>query len=139
MDECCKQHSPDPLPSRRPAFELWVELTTRITSQNLHFRSGQEEGAVKSVVGLFETTRTLMRANPDAECFIALSEVLLATLRPYTARWHSMQDANDRFLGPSQRRQFRIELTDLQPKLQHCRLEGGKCMLNEIVMASKIL
>ena len=104
-------------PSRGPAHELWVEMTTRIALRDLHFRSGQEEAAVKSVLNLFQTTRTLMGKNPDAEPFIALADVILETVRPYTARWHALQDANSRFVGPAQRRQFREELRQLQPKL----------------------
>ena len=43
--------------------------------------------------------------------------MLLATLRPYTARWHALQDSEARFPGPTQRLQLRTELQQLQPKL----------------------
>jgi hypothetical protein len=42
---------------------------------------------------------------------------LLETIRPYTARWHALQDETGLFLGPAQRVQFRLELRQLQPKL----------------------
>jgi hypothetical protein len=106
-------------PSRGPAHELWVEVSTRISAQDLHFRSGKEEAAVASIVGLFSTTRDLMRKNPDAEHFLSLAAAMLETIRPYTARWHGLQDSDNRFLGPAQRRQFRNELRQLQPTLSH--------------------
>ena len=108
---------PKPPPSRAPAHELWVEVSTRIAAQDLHFRSGKEEAAVKSIVDLFATTRDLMRRNPDADQFSALAVAMLETIRPYTARWHGLQDANNRFPGPVQRHQFREELRELQPTL----------------------
>src|ERR1700730_4342365 len=119
MSECCKSNNPKPPPSRGPAHELWVEVSTRISAQDLHFRSGKEEAAVTSIVGLFSTTRDLMRKNPDAEYFLSLAAAMLETIRPYTARWHGLQDSNNRFLGPAQRRQFRDELRKLQPTLSH--------------------
>jgi hypothetical protein len=117
MSECCKDDQPKLPPSRVPAYELWVEVSTRITAQDLHFRSGKEEAAVTSIVGLFQTTRDLMRKHPDADAFQSLAAVMLETIRPYTARWHGLQDSNNRFLGPAQRRQFRDELREVQKKL----------------------
>ena len=78
----------DPNSSRIPAHELWVELSTRISSRDLHFRSGQEETAVDSIVSLFKTTRALMSRYPDAETFLTLASAMLETIRPYSARWH---------------------------------------------------
>jgi hypothetical protein len=133
MCECRNESTPAAQPSRRPAHELWVELSTRITSQDLHFRSGQEEAAVKSVVDVFETTRALMRANPEAAAFLTLAGCLLETIRPYTNRWHAWQDERDLFLGPTQRLQFRLELQQLQPQLKRFAellkqlAEGGTC------------
>jgi hypothetical protein len=121
-------------PSRIPAHELWVEMKTRISTRELHFRSGQEEAAVKSIVGLFTTIRELMRKHPNATDFLAVAPVILETIRPYTARWHSLQDENGRFFGPAQRRQFREELQALQPKLiefvalLNQMSESGECM-----------
>jgi len=109
----------DPNSSRIPAHELWVELSTRISSRDLHFRSGQEETAVDSIVSLFKTTRALMSRYPDAETFLTLASAMLETIRPYSARWHAMRGPppEGRFLGPQQRLQFRGELAQLQPLL----------------------
>jgi len=109
----------DSTASRTPAHTIWVEMTTRIVTRNLHFRSGQEETALKSIVDLFKTTRALMTQYPDASGFLDLAGKMLETIRPYTARWHSMVNADERFLNPAGRRQFRAELQALQPELQH--------------------
>ena len=72
-----------------PAHALYVELATRITTQRLHYRSGDEETAARSLASLFDTARKLMAANPDARTFHEIALALLNdTVRPYTARWH---------------------------------------------------
>src|SRR5215469_13734383 len=88
-----------PLPSPAdvaPSHAMWVELATRITTQSLHYRSGEEETAATSVYGLFGKARDLMAANPSARAFNALSlELLNQCLRPYTARWHGWMTSTD--------------------------------------------
>jgi hypothetical protein len=107
-----------------PAHAVWVQLATRITTQALHYRSGDEETAVKSVVDLFLTTRELMAANPYAVAFNSLSlELLNNCLRPYTARWHgwmtssATNDGKPRFQSEVYRRMFREELQELRDRL----------------------
>jgi hypothetical protein len=107
----------DPGASVAPANVVWVQLNTRIVTQNLHFRSGQEETALKSVVEVFKITRDLMAAHPAANLFLELAGPILECIRPYTARWHAMVDGTGRFRNPALRRQFRAELKDLQEKL----------------------
>ena len=116
--------------SQIPAHALWVELSTRITTQRLHHRSGAEETAVESVVSLFKKTRELLTLHPGATEFQRLAEALLNhTLRPATARWHGWMTAAEkaertgegkpalRFKDEWVRRQFRRELRALQPRL----------------------
>lgn len=117
------------MPNRIAAQALWVELSTRITTQRLHFRSGEEETAAQSVFDIFARTRELMEKHPDAKAFEKLALALLNdTLRPYTARWHGWmtedekaRDANGKtvlkFRDEWVRRQFRRELSELQPRL----------------------
>ncbi len=107
-----------------PAHAIWVQLATRITTQALHYRSGDEETAVKSVVDLFSRTRDLMAANPHAVAFNRLSlELLNNCLRPYTARWHrwmtssATNDGKPRFQSEVYRRMFRTELQELRERL----------------------
>ena len=115
--------SPDAL----PAHVLWVEIATRITTMPLHYRSGDEETAAKSVRDLFPKTRELMEKHPDAKLFSELAlKMLNETLRPYTARWHGWMTesgAEDEgrpkayFRDEVTRRMFRKELRELQPRM----------------------
>lgn len=118
-------------PDRIPAHILLVELTTRITTQPLHYRSGNEETAADSVYKLFAKVRELMEKHPDAKRFHVLALKLLnATLRPYTARWHRWLTASKAvpgmpdkamtvFKDEQVRRMFRAELIELQQDLAH--------------------
>jgi hypothetical protein len=116
---------PSPLPAdAAPAHAMWVELATRITTQSLHYRSGEEETAAESVYGLFGKARDLMAANPSARAFNALGlELLNKCLRPYTARWHGWMTSRDTkeeklyFKSEVYRRKFREELKELQEQL----------------------
>ena len=112
-----------------PAHALYVELATRITTQRLHYRSGDEETAAQSVSKLFEITRQLMKAHPEAHEFHRVALALLNdSVRPYTARWHGwMTQDGDKVDQDGKpilklrdewvRRKFREELRELQPLL----------------------
>lgn len=104
--------------SAAPAHKTWVELHTRIASQDLHFRSGREEAAIDSLVDTFKSTRALMRENIGAYEFLYLADFMLRTIRPYTARWHTLIGDDKLFVSPAAKRQFRGELQELQPKLK---------------------
>jgi hypothetical protein len=100
-----------------PANHLLVELKTRITTQRLHYRSGDEETAAASVYKLFPTTRTLLVENLKGAAFRAAGLYLLNDIvRPYTARWHRWM-VDKRFTDERARRQFRTELRELQLRL----------------------
>lgn len=117
-------------PNAAPAQILYVELTTRITSQTLHYRSGSEETAAVSVSSVFATTRKLLVEHGDALAFERVAQALLNSVtRPYTARWHGWmtEDARDldaagkpslKFRDERVRRMFRAELIELQRRLQ---------------------
>ena len=105
------------------------ELSTRITSHSLHYRSGNEEKAAKSVHYLFDKTRELMADHPEAKQFNKLALGFLNNvLRSYTARWHrwmtaDKQQSNNQtksiliFKDEQVRRLFRAELIDLKGKV----------------------
>ncbi len=117
-------------PDAAPAHALWVQLASRLTTQPLHYRSGEEEAAVASLVSLFETVRALLEGHPEAAQFRGLALGLLNDLlRPRTARWHGWLTADAdrrgtegrpavRFRDEQVRRQFRQELEELQPALR---------------------
>lgn len=123
--------SPPPVsPDAAPAHALWVQLATRIATRPLHYRSGEEETAVASLVSLFARVRELLEKHPQAARFRALALRLLNdTLRAHTARWHGWltedKERRDkdgrpvqRFRDERVRRLFRQELRELQPQLR---------------------
>jgi len=100
-----------------PARALEIQLTTRITTQPLHYRSGDEETALASVHSLFGATRKLLAKHPEAAAFeVAALFLLNSIVRPNTARWHRWL-VDERFADERGRRQFRYELKQLQPRL----------------------
>jgi hypothetical protein len=121
--------SPPVSPDAAPAHALWVQLATRITTQPLHYRSGEEETAAASVASLFARVRELLEKHPHAAQFRALATSLLNdTLRAHTARWHGWLTEDKerrgadgkpvlRFRDERVRRLFRQELRELQPRL----------------------
>ena len=125
--------TPTVSPNAVPAHALWVQLATRIATQPLHYRSGEEERAAWSLFLLFEKTRQLLEAHREAAEFRAVAVSLLNdTLRPYTARWHGWMTEDkerlsaegkplDRFRDERARRQFRKELKELRGKL--CKVQ----------------
>lgn len=100
-----------------PARVLVIELDTRIATQPLHYRAGDEETAVTSLYDLFKTTRALMVKHWEAVAFATAATYLLnQILRPNTARWHRWI-VDKKFAVERSRRQFRYELQTLQPDL----------------------
>lgn len=100
-----------------PARVLLTELDTRIATQPLHYRAGDEETAVTSLYDLFKLTRALIVKHWEAVAFAAAGKHLLnEILRPNTARWHRWI-VDKKFADERSRRQFRYELQQLQPRL----------------------
>ena len=102
---------------RAAAWELYVELLTRITTQLLPTEDGDEKSALDSVHALFPLTRQILRAHgPDCGEFefakLAIP-VLNQIIRPFTARWHKLS-LSGAFQDSAQCKAFRDELADLQ-------------------------
>ena len=113
---------------REAAWEMSVEMQTRIVMQPLPASAGDEQAALDSVYSLFPTTREILRRRgPDAAEFrkVALP-VLNQVARPFTAKWHKESLAGA-FQDEEKRREFREELRSLQEKLRNCNR-----MLSEI-------
>lgn len=104
---------------RNAAWELYVEMLTRIVTQPLPSDVGDEQTALDSVYSLFGTTREILhRHGPDTIQFSKVAiPVLNQVVRPFTARWHRQSRAGA-FADPAQCRQFRNELAELQDDLR---------------------
>ena len=107
-------------PDRGAAWDLYVELLTRITTQPLPVDIGDEKTALDSVFALFNLTREILRKHgPGCTEFAKLAiPVLNQIIRPFTAKWHKLSLAGA-FQEASECRAFRAELAALQPKLRH--------------------
>ena len=104
---------------RNAAWELYVEMLTRIVTQPLPSDVGDEQTALDSVYSLFGTTREILhRHGPDTIQFSKVAiPVLNQVVRPFTARWHRKSLAGA-FADPAQCQEFRGELAELQEDLR---------------------
>jgi hypothetical protein len=116
------------------AWELYVELLTRITTQALPAEYGDEKTALDSVYSLFPTTREIIKQN-GKDC-INFSKIAIPVLnqivRPFTAKWHRACLTGD-FKRPDRCREFRDDLSHLQDKLtKYARLLAGIARVEDI-------
>lgn len=104
---------------RDAAWEMYVELLTRITTQKLLPQHGDEQTALNSVYSLFAITReTLKRQGRHSGEFAKLAIIVLnQVIRPFTAKWHKLSLAGA-FADEAKCSEFRDELAALQQKLQ---------------------
>ena len=101
------------------AWEMYIELLTRVTTQHLEPAHGDENTALESVYSLFDLTRSIIRTHSrDCMEFTKIAVVVLnQRARPFTAKWHPRLIAGD--LGESDRSLFRTELRELQTDLRN--------------------
>ena len=106
-------------PDRAAAWELYVELLTRTTTQLLLTDAGDEETALNSVFAIFPVTREILRRHGSGSGeFAKLAiPVLNQVIRPFTAKWHRSLLAGG-LKNPEDCRRFRSELATLQLTLQ---------------------
>ena len=105
---------------RLAAWDLYVEMLTRVATQRLPSESGDEETALNSIYSLFQTTREILRQHGrGAFHFTRIAiPVLNQVVRPFTAKWHkellsgSLEDGDKRM-------EFREELEILQTDLRN--------------------
>ncbi len=103
---------------QQAAWELYVELITRVATQDLSDHHGDEETALKSVYSLFEITRELLK-NKGRQCetFSKIAIVMLnQKIQPFTAKWHPRQLAGA-FSSEKECKAFREDLKAIQAVL----------------------
>ena len=102
------------------AWELYIEMLTRIVTQPLPAEVGDEQTALDSVYSLFATTREILRRQGrDAIGFSKVAiPVLNQVVRPFTAKWHRLSLAGA-FDAEDGRVEFRAELEALQADLRN--------------------
>lgn len=99
---------------RDAAWELYVEMLTRIVTQPLSDDTGDEKAALKSVYALFPVTREILRQHGRQT--IQFSKVAIPVLnqvvRPFTAKWHRLS-LSGAFEDETMRSEFREDLRGL--------------------------
>ena len=105
---------------RDAAWELYVEMLTRIVTQPMPSETGDEKTALDSVYALFGITREILRRRGrDTVQFSKVAiPVLNQIVRPFTAKWHKESIAGA-FACESKRTKFRVELETLQSELRN--------------------
>ncbi|WP_136487064.1 hypothetical protein [Vibrio sp. H11] len=99
------------------AWELYIELITRVTTQNLSDSSGSEKTALDSVYQLFPITRDVIKSN-GRNCieFTKIAVIVLNQIvRPFTSKWHLILASDN--ITEQQKNLFRQDLKVLQLEL----------------------
>jgi hypothetical protein len=98
-------------PDRDAAWELYIELLTRITTQPLDKKHGDESTALSSIYNLFPITREIIKRKGRLSIeFTKIAIVILnQIIRPFTAKWHK-EMLRDAFKDPNKCTSFRVEL-----------------------------
>ena len=104
---------------KKAAWELYVEMLTRIISQPLNEKHGIEKTALESIVNLFPITREILKKyGSDCINFAKIAVVVLnQKVRPFTAKWHKISDDGG-FESKQKRNQFRKELESLRCEMK---------------------
>lgn len=104
---------------RDAAWDLYVELLTRVATQYLEPDYGDEVDALSSVHELFELTRTTLRRH-GRHCteFAKIAIVVLNQIvRPFAAKWHKLA-LGGAFQDEGRCREFRQEISLVQKELR---------------------
>lgn len=101
------------------AWELYIELLTRIATQPLPKEHGDENSALESVHKLFGITREVIKQHGrDCIEFTKIAILILnQKIRPFTTRWHKLM-LEGGFHKEELRKEFRSELEELQSVLR---------------------
>lgn len=107
-------------PDREAAWEMYIEMLTRIVIQPLPVEAGDEKTALDSVYSLFPTSREILRRRGRGT--IQFSKVAVPVLnqvvRPFTAKWHKESLAGT-LDDERKQKEFREELAALQGELRN--------------------
>ena len=100
---------------KKAAWDMYIELLTRITTQPLADEHGDEKTALNSIYSLFPITRQIIKENGrDCIEFTKIAIIILnQKIRPFTAKWHKLS-LEGAFEDEKQCKIFRQELKELQ-------------------------
>lgn len=104
---------------KNAAWELYIEMLTRVSTQYLDPKDGDEATALQSIHKLFDLTRNIIKKH-GRECieFTKIAIIVLnQIIRPFTAKWHKESIAGC-FNDSVKCTAFRQELKYLQSNLR---------------------
>jgi hypothetical protein len=106
-------------PDRNAAWDLYVELLTRVTTQYLDPEEGDEMAALASIHAIFPLTREILRKHGSGSAEFAKIAicVLNQVIRPFTSKWHRVSLSSG-LSSPTHSQEFRSQLTALQSQLR---------------------
>ena len=126
---------------RDAAWEMYVELITRIVTQRLDIEHGDEKTALDSVYSLFATTRVILKEKGrKAGAFTKIAVIILNQIvRPFTAKWHKLSLAGA-FVDAEKCKEFREELAILQDELRkYAKLLADLACVEDITEINDII
>lgn len=97
------------------AWDMYIELITRSTTQFLIPDQGDEKRALESIWEVFTLSREVIKRNgPECINFAKIAIIVLnQVIRPFTTKWHKLA-LEGAFLENKKCKDFRKELQDLQ-------------------------
>ncbi len=100
------------------AWELYVELITRVTTNKPGTFNGDEIAALSSIHSLFDISREIIKKHGrHAQQFTKLAIIILnQIIRPFTSKWHKFSMQNS-FADAKLTEQFKQELFETQSVL----------------------
>jgi len=106
-------------PDKNAAWDLYVELLTRITTQRLPQEHGMELASLESVYKIFDLTRTTLKQHGrKAENFTRIAVIVLnQVIRPFTAKWHRLS-SHGAFQDDNLCSEYRRDLAVVQVQLR---------------------
>lgn len=104
------------------AWTLFVELATRIATQELPDGAGVEQRALDSLYEFFTKARDILvqRGRLAQEFSVLAVYTLNHVLRPFLAQWHRRSTQQKAFGTPEGCREFREALKTIHNELRAC-------------------
>lgn len=102
--------------NQKAAWQLYIELSTRIATKQLKDEEGSEKSSLKSIYKIFEITRNVLKENGGDCIEVARLAILVLNevIRPFMTKWHLSEKKLD---SDNVNKEFRRELSELRENL----------------------
>tara|TARA_R110001606_G_scaffold304674_1_gene451962 strand:+ start:109 stop:597 length:489 start_codon:yes stop_codon:yes gene_type:complete len=123
---------------RDAAYDMYIELVSRITTQFLPIESGSDKTAADSIYAIFPATRDITKKHGrDAVEFAKLAITILnQIIRPFTTKWHAALLTDN--LSEVEHARFRAELDSLRAALRvYIKMLADMAEIDEFTLGEK--